>query len=422
MSKIRIKNFGPIKDGCLANDGWLEIRKVTLFIGNQATGKSTVAKLISTFSWIEKALTRGDYDKEYFEGKDRIMSLLEYHKISQYLPEYARLGDPLAPQKLPILEYHGDSYKITYAPRRLRIEELKSERYSLPQIMYVPSERNFISTIEDPKLLRLASAPLVELLTEMRRAKSEILNPIELPINATKLSYDEDLNLIFIKGTDYQVSLDKASSGFQSIVPLYLVSWFLANQVRGNDSRENMNSDESSRFQEAVREIYANPDLNEEQRRLALSAVSYQFKKTAFINIVEEPEQNLFPQSQWSILSSLIEMNSWSRDSKLIMTTHSPYIINFLTLCVKAGLLHEKIGVKMAAELASKIDEIVPFDATLTPAQLIIYEIDENGTILELSDYNGLPNDENYLNLSLEYSNQQFSRLLDIERYAGKLL
>jgi len=53
---------------------------------------------------------------------------------------------------------------------------------------------------------------------------------------------------------------------------------------------------------------------------------------------------------------------------------------------------------------------------------LIIYEIDENGAILELPDYNGLPNDENYLNLSLEYSNQQFSKLLDIERYAGKLL
>ena len=35
MSKIRIKNFGPIKEGSLENEGWLEIKKVTLFIGNQ---------------------------------------------------------------------------------------------------------------------------------------------------------------------------------------------------------------------------------------------------------------------------------------------------------------------------------------------------------------------------------------------------
>lgn len=64
MSKIKINNFGPIKVGCQENDGWIEVevKKVTVFIDNQGSGKSTVAKLISTFSWIEKALIRGDYD------------------------------------------------------------------------------------------------------------------------------------------------------------------------------------------------------------------------------------------------------------------------------------------------------------------------------------------------------------------------
>ena len=66
MSKIKIKNFGPIKEGCQENDGWLDVKKVTVFIGNQGSGKSTVAKLITTFMWIEKALTRGDYDKKNF--------------------------------------------------------------------------------------------------------------------------------------------------------------------------------------------------------------------------------------------------------------------------------------------------------------------------------------------------------------------
>jgi predicted ATPase len=43
MSKIRIKNFGPVKDGYPENNGWLEVKKVTVFIGNQGSGKSTVA-------------------------------------------------------------------------------------------------------------------------------------------------------------------------------------------------------------------------------------------------------------------------------------------------------------------------------------------------------------------------------------------
>ena len=59
MSKIRIQNFGPIKEGYQDNDGWLDVKKITVFIGNQGSGKSTLAKLISTMTWIEKALVRG---------------------------------------------------------------------------------------------------------------------------------------------------------------------------------------------------------------------------------------------------------------------------------------------------------------------------------------------------------------------------
>ena len=44
MSKIKIYNFGPIKQGYQDNDGWIDVKKVTLFIGNQGSGKSTSAK------------------------------------------------------------------------------------------------------------------------------------------------------------------------------------------------------------------------------------------------------------------------------------------------------------------------------------------------------------------------------------------
>ncbi|MCB0557838.1 MAG: AAA family ATPase [Phaeodactylibacter sp.] len=85
MSKIKINNFGPINVGCQENDGWIEVKKVTVFIGNQGSGKSTVAKLISTFSWIEKALTRGDYDIKWFTRKNRFRNTYcSYHRIENY--------------------------------------------------------------------------------------------------------------------------------------------------------------------------------------------------------------------------------------------------------------------------------------------------------------------------------------------------
>ena len=61
MSRIKIKNFGPIKEGL--GEEWIDINKLTVFIGNQGSGKSTIAKLFSTFTWIEKALIRGDIEQ-----------------------------------------------------------------------------------------------------------------------------------------------------------------------------------------------------------------------------------------------------------------------------------------------------------------------------------------------------------------------
>jgi predicted ATPase len=78
MSKIKITNFGPIKSGYVANGGFLDIKKVTLFVGNQGSGKSTVAKLVSTFSWMEKALVRGDYTAKWFQRQGRLKSFLTY--------------------------------------------------------------------------------------------------------------------------------------------------------------------------------------------------------------------------------------------------------------------------------------------------------------------------------------------------------
>lgn len=50
--RLIVKSFGPVKD--------LDIifKKVTLFIGDQGTGKSCVAKLFSTFKWLEKVLSQ----------------------------------------------------------------------------------------------------------------------------------------------------------------------------------------------------------------------------------------------------------------------------------------------------------------------------------------------------------------------------
>ena len=141
MSKIRIKKFGPIKEGCKENDGWIDIKKVTVFIGNQGSGKSTVAKLISTFMWLEKALIRGDM-KVPVSYQD-FVELIEFHRLENYLQTNTEIEYEGTTFRLKLISNTNSNKKIIEATR------LKAKTVKIPKIMYVPAERNFLSSIEN---------------------------------------------------------------------------------------------------------------------------------------------------------------------------------------------------------------------------------------------------------------------------------
>ncbi|SHN32589.1 AAA family ATPase [Chitinophaga sp. CF418] len=410
MSRIRIKNFGPIKEGLLDNNGWIEVKKATVFIGNQGSGKSAVAKLISTFTWIEKALVRGDYDKKWFERKNKLQNqYLKYHRLENYLQVK---GD----NKTEI-EYRGDAYWIKYVDGSLSINETSGSSYSLPQIMYVPAERNFIAYVKTAKELKLSSESLKEFLTEFENAKDAMKGHVKLPINNSDIEYDKLNDTLNLRGDGYKTKLTDASSGFQSLVPLFLVSDFLAVSVKKQSDKEPMSSDELQRFKKGIVDIWANTSLTDEQRRIALSALSSKFNKTAFVNIVEEPEQNLFPSSQWQALQCLLEFNNMSDGNKLIITTHSPYIINFLSIAIQADYLRDKIiEAKKQNEFLPRLEKVVSGKSLISSASVIVYQLNEvDGTIKTLSAPEGIPTDKNYLNDMLREGNNLFDTLLEIE-------
>ena len=396
MSSIIIENFGAIK----MHNAPIEIKKVTFFIGNQGSGKSTVAKLIATFMWIEKALVRGDYDRKWFERKNRFKNtFLPYHRIENYLKEDT------------FIQYEGEAYIITYENESLKLEEKKNNNYSLPQIMYVPSERNFIAYVKSPKELKLSSEALKEFLTEFDNSK-EIVKNLELPINTINkviLDYDKLNDTLNLKGKDYKIKLTEASSGFQSFVPIYMVSRYLGKSVgKQSEIKVEMSGEEKDRFRKEVEQIYKNELFTDEQKRIAISVLSKKFNKTSFINIVEEPEQNLFPTSQGNMLYSLLKINNEIVDNKLIITTHSPYLVNYVSLAVEA----EKLKQGVIAEKGGRLNEIVPINAD----DLTIYQLNEkDGTVELLDSYEGIPSDENFLNDEIGRTNEFFADLLDLQ-------
>lgn len=413
MSRIKIKNFGPIKNGCESNEGWIDIKKVTCFIGNQGSGKSTIAKLISTFSWIEKALVRGDYNKKWFKRQNKLKNqYLKYHRLENYFKVNG--------VEKTVIEYEGDAYSIIYENGSLVISEVQNKEYPLPQIMYVPAERNFITYVKTPTELKLSSESLKEFLTEFDNAKNEMKGFENLPINNVGVEYDRLNDTLNLKGEGYKLKLPEASSGFQSLVPLYLVSIYLANSVKkqSETNKETMSSEELQRFKKGVEDIWNNNSLTDEQKRVALSVLSSKFNKTAFINIVEEPEQNLFPTSQWQILQSLLKCNSMNKGNKLIMTTHSPYIINYLSIAIQGDYLEGKIKRTVNKDLLlPKLYSLIPKESLINAGNVVVYQLDEkDGSIKKLETIDGIPSDKNYLNDTLIESNLLFDSLLEIEQ------
>ena len=393
MSNITIRNFGAIKK----HSDPIEIKKVTFFIGNQGSGKSTVAKLIATFMWIEKALFKESYNPQWFEKNNTFRDLfLSYHRLENYLKEDT------------YIQYTGSAFSITYTKGQLSFEK-KEMAYALPQLMYVPSERNFISYMKSMRELKVASAALNDFLAAYTYAKEKVTE-IQLPINESYLLYDKDRDIFYVKGKDYRVQLSEASSGFQSLVPLFLVSDYLVNSVR--DKTEPMSIEERKLFEKQIKEIYANPHFTDEQRRSAANALSGKFNKTSFVNIVEEPEQNLFPTSQRDMLYSLLKINNEIAANKLIITTHSPYLVNYVSVAVEAGKLKQGVS----AEKEERLNTIVPITSAISADDLAIYQLNEKeGSVELLDNYEGIPSDENFLNNEIGRTNELFADLLDLE-------
>ena len=147
MSILKIKNFGPFgenKDekGNLINNGFYEVNisPVTVFIGPQTSGKSTVAKLYSTFTWLEKALVQGKESYEHFNhehSSGECRYYLSYHGIYDYLHDNTDI------------EYYGDSVILGLRENKIFISKKENnDNYFCPKIMYIPAERNLLTVNE----------------------------------------------------------------------------------------------------------------------------------------------------------------------------------------------------------------------------------------------------------------------------------
>ena len=358
--RLTVKSFGPVKE--------LDItfKKVTVFIGDQGTGKSCIAKLFSMFKWLEKELMLQRQKASYYEQYNRFQTkLCAYHRIESFLDETT------------YIHFAGINYTFTYKNLSFHIHENESGDSIVPKIMYVPAERSILSVAENKsKLMKELPDSCDAFFDEFSEAKKAFKAGYDLPFGDLHYEYDLLNDTSKISGTGYTerpVKLSNASSGIQAALPLCLVSEYLSDKVASREETK-QSKEERDRLEKRVAEIMGNDNYTASVKDMMLKQLSSLNRYGCFINIAEEPELNLFPKSQMGVISSLIAANSKTGGNMLVITTHSPYSLAILNLLLLASKTYEKAEddkTRMA------VDEIVDSRFHISSDELAAYNLSE---------------------------------------------
>ncbi len=382
MTKISIQNVGPISN---IN---IELNKVNILMGPQSSGKSTIAKIISYCQWVEKRyILDGEYKYDVSE------QLLDFHRLSEnYFSEKS------------FFEYESDFVKISYKGIKLKqtIRKKKNNiKYEKSKNIYIPSERNFVSAIPNLSKYKETNDNVMSFVYDWYSAKRKFTKNNSLPILNLGINFynteEKDLDILILAKNKKEIQLRESSSGLQSIIPLILIIEYLTNNFYLENTSNSVNELDSLKhiLSNNILEIIDSNRLldikNAKERGNAIDLSTIEVDKllklvklrTSYFNsnfIIEEPEQNLFPETQRDFIYYVFEKLKSEKNHSLTITTHSPYILYAINNCLMGDLISQKLNDVEKNEFLSK-------NAWISPNFVNIFEIDrDNGTIKSIKD------------------------------------
>jgi len=358
--RLIVKSFGPVKD--------LDIlfKKVTLFIGDQGTGKSCVAKLFSMFKWTEKVLSQKKYKLSYFEQYNRFKTkLCAYHRIESFINENS------------YIKFEGNLYDFLYENGNFSVTEKNHDIKGISKVMYVPAERSIVSVAENKsKLLKELPDSSETFSDEFVNAKKFFQSGYNLPFEGLRFEYDSLNDTGWIHGANYKVRLINASSGIQSSLPMCIVSEYLSSKISDKEEVK-LSKEEKDKLEKRVAEIMQNEEYSDSIKDMMIRQLSYANRYDRLINIVEEPELNLFPRSQMEVLKSLVLNNASSDENMLVFTTHSPYSLAIINTMIMGAKAYANAN----EELRNRIKSILPVKYQINDDDIAAYRLSSSDAI-----------------------------------------
>ena len=369
MRQLKIKNFGPISSLDLKFD-----EKIQIVIGQQASGKSTIAKTIYFCRKVR------DYVLEYIADQRNFLKHnaplyqqfvfyirrkfmgcfgttrhrqhfeIEYYydvetgaKISISLDSqgFARIqfSDDIKASILELLNRANDLFRELANQKNFtdifdvlkneikRIQEITEKFFRQEvnkvffddeDIIYIPAGRSILSIYSDQLVNLDVSAmdlPMQEFIERILKTRNQFSCKMEeYVLNYTKTVRGQ------INNANVNLSIDIANKILKG------------NYVCDKDG-EKIFYDKNN----WVKLMYASSGQQESLWLLMLMFSYIVENKRAFI-VLEEPEAHLFPEAQRKIVE-LIALFSNSTRSEVFLTTHSPYILTSFNLLIQSYIV-----------------------------------------------------------------------------------
>lgn len=322
---IIIKNFGPLKEVEID-----DIKPLTVFIGKSAGGKSIIMKVIVLMRYIYKMVNIRSYLKNAkitrSPFKLRFNSLL-HDGLKGMITAQTEI--------YYTVEINGNKYTLKYTNIGLQSDiNIPDKDLIFFKEAYVSGMRSLIP-IWASKAVSVKGENLGFFFHEtfndfndatdvIKEQKLEYLNlkmKVRKSGNRPKLFTIESL-----QNDAVPIELRYASSGIQTSAPLVAIVHYFAQEFSFKDA-----------FQRSVLNYLYKQDL---LTKFTPGINRNKLGKYVHIHI-EEVELSLAPEDQRAFMSNLVEevfhKNKKDRKLGLMVSTHSPYIVNHLNVLLRAG-------------------------------------------------------------------------------------
>ena len=325
---IIIRNVGPLQDIYIE-----EIKPFTVLIGESASGKSTMMKVVVLMRYLYKMLNIRWFLKN--AGINRSPFRL---KIDNLLQD--DLAIYLRNNRQAFIRYEvsveGRVYAIEYSNGKL----ITDQTTKIPNNHLLFLKESWISETRNVIPVWMSNAVsnrkgelgfyFHETLTDFGQA-TDVIREMDLGyVGMTfRVSKQNGRKKFFVSpkdGSSEPTELKFASSGIQTSVPLTLLTHYFSHEFS---------------FKEAGRRsilayLYEQDRLSDYRPEMEVMDM----QKRVHLHI-EEPELSLFPSAQCAMIDEMVhtafQMKPNDRTINIMMATHSPYIVNYLNV-----ILHQK--------------------------------------------------------------------------------